>query len=200
MPVSPPPVLTLHGFLDPATCRRLRAAMDTGVCEEAEVLGLDRSGMETERAVRRATGIEVAPDALAVIEAALDAVRPTLEAFFDCALVEREGSGFLRYGPGGHYRPHRDRAEVPAWPGAARRQVAAVVFLNSARAAQRPGAFDGGWLRLYPGEPPITRSSDQVPIDVVPREGTLVAFLASQWHEVTPVTVGTRDVVVDWYY
>ena len=182
--------------------------MDAGVSEDAEVLQAGEEAAATLVTVRRATGIEVGAEALSAIEAALDAITPTLEAFFDRTLVEREGSGFLRYGPGGHYRPHRDWAEVAAWAGAARRQVAAIVFLNSGRIGSLPGEFDGGWLRLYRGDDAddtgeaaaATASLGSPALDIVPREGTLVAFLARQWHEVTPVTAGTRDVVVDWYY
>ena len=38
------------------------------------------------------------------------------------------------------------------------------------------------------------------PRDIHPRAGTLVAFLSSTLHEVTPVTAGVRDTVVDWLY
>ena len=182
--------------------------MDAGVGEDAEVLQAGEEAAAAQVTIRFATGVEVAAGALSAIETALDAVRPTLEAFFDRPLVEREGSGFLRYGPGGHYRPHRDWAEVAGWPGAARREVAVIVFLNSGRAANMPGEFDGGWLRLYPGDAADetggpagpTASPGAATLDIVPRAGTLVAFLARQWHEVTPVTAGTRDVVVDWNY
>jgi predicted 2-oxoglutarate/Fe(II)-dependent dioxygenase YbiX len=203
---SPAPVLTLHGFLELDICRQLRDAMDAGVCEEAEVLQPGEEGTAAQMTVRRATGVEVGAVALSTIEVALDAVKSTLEAFFDRTLVEREGSGFLRYGPGGLYRPHRDWAEVAGWPGAARREIAVIVFLNSGRAAGPHGEFEGGWLRLYSavadeiGEPAAHTAPGAATLDIVPRAGTLVAFLARQWHEVTPVTAGTRDVVVDWYY
>ena len=54
------------------------------------------------------------------------------------------------------------------------------------------GAVRGGILRLFPDE------AD--PIDVLPTRGTLVAFPADMPHEVTPVTSGRRDAIVDWFY
>ena len=54
---------------------------------------------------------------------------------------------------GGFYRPHVDRADSPAWPDAARRQVATIVFLGSSAPADEGGCFEGGVLRLYPGGP-----------------------------------------------
>ena len=103
--------------------------------------------------------------------------------FFAETLAEREGAGFLRYGPGGFYGPHRDRGIVPSWPGAERRSIAVVIFLND--------GFGGGVLRLF---------GDAGARDIVPREGTLAAFPAATLHEVASVIDGTRDTVVDWFY
>src|SRR5690606_19121568 len=115
--------------------------------------------------------------------------------FFGLPLGDREGCGFVRYPDGGFYTPHRDRAWVDAWPAAARRAIAVVVFLNgcrggppdppsSARGTGDEGTFSGGTLRIY---------AAGTAIDVVPRTGLLAAFRADAWHEVTRVTGGTRD-------
>ena len=56
-----------------------------------------------------------------------------------------------------------------------------MVFLN--------GDFRGGELALIDAR-----------VDIVPREGLLVAFDAGTLHEVLPVGDGTRDVIVDWFY
>ncbi len=171
--------------------------MDRGRPESAEVLlasGDGQDGVDVRDQVRRAGAVEVSAGVRAEVERLLDEQLPTMAAFFGVDLLEREGSGFVRYGPGGFYRQHQDWAELPAWPDAARRQIAAVLFLNSAREADPLGEFDGGQLHLYSDDPTLP------PTAVVPREGTLVAFPARQWHEVTAVRGGTRDVVVDWYY
>lgn len=185
-------VHTVPAFFGSGFCRWCREAMDMGVPEDAEVLG---AGIETRAAVRLTTHVEVAAEVLEAVEARLDACRGTVGEFFGLPLTGREGAGFLRYQAGGFYLPHRDWAEHSAWPGAARRRVAVVVFLNGSRAvAGEAGAFEGGTLRLLPEEPGL------VPFDVQPREGTLVAFRADALHEVTVVERGTRDVIVDWYY
>jgi predicted 2-oxoglutarate/Fe(II)-dependent dioxygenase YbiX len=67
-----------------------------------------------------------------------------------------------------------------------------VLFLESAREADPDGGFTGGILRLFP-------DSDDTSIDIVPRRGLLVAFPADTVHEVSPVTSGHRDTVVDWF-
>jgi len=181
-------------FLDAATCRRVRAAMGRGIAEPAEVL---ESDVALDRAARHASSIEVDPETLAEVEAQLDAARDTIGAYYEMPLVRREGPGFFRYGPGGFYRPHRDWAIDAAWPGASERLISLIVFLNSARSGSAEGEFSGGELVIFP-EP----ADDVAPeaVEVVPRQGTLVAFHAATLHEVRPVAGGTRDVIVDWYY
>ena len=158
--------------------------MDRGVAESAEILA---DGPALDREARRALIIEVDPATLAHVETRLDAARGDLSARCGVPLGGREGAGFIRYSHGGFYRPHRDRAMDADWPGAARRQIAVVVFLNA--------GFTGGELVIYPDAP-----HDETPIRVTPRQGSLAAFDAALLHEVRPVAGGTRDVIVDWFY
>jgi predicted 2-oxoglutarate/Fe(II)-dependent dioxygenase YbiX len=163
--------------------------MDRGASDPAEVL---EDSIEHQDHVRRTLSIEVSEATLAEVERTLEGARERLSALSEMTLGVREGTGFLRYLPGGFYRPHRDKGDLPSWPGAARRQLAVVLFLNSARDGGDPEGFTGGALRLYPAE------GD--PIDIVPVEGLLVAFPATLLHEVTRVGDAVRDVVVDWFY
>src|SRR5688500_7419751 len=133
-----PNVYRLEGFLSPETCGRVRRAMDRGVPDDAEVLGDD---IAPEHSVRRAASVEVDAAVLDEVGQRLDAQRDSIAAWLGTPLGDREGAGFVRYPDGGFYRPHRDRADVPSWPGAARRMVAVVVFLND--------GFGGGVLRLF---------------------------------------------------
>ena len=179
------------GFLGDDECLACVWAMDAGVREESEVLG---SETEPRLDIRRAETIEVERAVLALVEERLDRYRDRVARHFGLTLTAREGPGFVRYLEGGFYRPHVDRADSPAWPDAARRQVAAVVFLGSSTAADDAGCFDGGTLRLFAGD------AASALVDVVPRRGTLVAFPATMLHEVTVVQRGVRDAIVDWYY
>ena len=161
--------------------------MDSGTSESAEIL---HGVIEQREHVRRASYVDVEAAVLEDTESCLDAHRTEIGEFFGVALRAREGAGFVRYPDGGFYRPHRDRADVPSFPDAARRRIAVVVFLNSSREANSEGDFDGGVLRLLEPEP----------VDLPPRTGMLVAFRADLLHEVTVVRSGTRDAVVDWFY
>ena len=175
--------------MDAVTCRRVQAAMDVGTPEPAEVLD---DTIDVQEEVRRALQIDVPEVVLAVVDGCLDGMRESVAAFYRLSLRSREGASFLRYDTGGFYKPHVDRAHIPSWPSTSRRQVTIVLFLESSREAEPSGGFSGGVLRLFP--------DDEAPIEIAPRRGTLVAFPAAMRHEVTRVTSGRRDTVVDWYY
>jgi len=179
-------VFTVARVLDADCCRWVRAAMDAGQCRAAEVLDDDDG--------RHAVDVDVSDDVVAVVESCLDALREEVAAFFDSQLRGREGAGFLRYEAGGFYGPHVDRADTPSWPDAARRAITIVLFLNSSRDANAGGEFSGGCLRLFPD------GTSDAHVDIVPTQGTLVAFPACTPHEVTLVTGGCRDAIVDWFY
>jgi predicted 2-oxoglutarate/Fe(II)-dependent dioxygenase YbiX len=163
--------------------------MDAGTPEDAEVLA---DGFELQQDVRRATQIDIADPVMAMVDAALDAVRIPIASFYGLVLQSREGSSFLRYETGGFYKPHVDRARVASWPLTEKRQITIVLFLESSRDAEPSGGFTGGVLRLFPDE--------GEPLEIVPKSGTLVAFPAAVRHEVTRVTSGRRDTIVDWFY
>jgi predicted 2-oxoglutarate/Fe(II)-dependent dioxygenase YbiX len=190
MPDTHTSVLLIENVLDADACAHIRAAMDVGVAESAEVLGEE---MELDEGVRRAAVIEVDEATLAFAERALDDQRPVLERFYGVALAEREGVSLLRYVAGGRFRPHRDRGDVPSWPGASRRLIAVVLFLSASAGVEHGGDFRGGVLRLLDDD-------GQLLDDIPPRAGTLVAFPATMLHEVTLVTGGVRDTAVDWFY
>lgn len=174
--------------MDEETCRRVRAAMDAGVPEPTEVIEDDLTRADE---IRRASHIEVDEAVFALIDEHLDAQRDAIAAFFGQPLAMREGVSLLRYEAGGFYKPHVDRADLPAWPPAARRAFTVVLFLASSRDVDVAGGFSGGALRLFP--------DGEASVDIVPQRGMLVAFPAGTVHEVLPVVDGHRDAIVDWF-
>lgn len=162
--------------------------MDRGTPAAADVLG---EAIVRDEGARRALEVDVDEPALRLAERQLEAQRPNIEAFFGIRLGEREGASLLRYHAGGFYGPHRDRADVPSWPDALRRRIAVILFLNSSRDIDPEGGFSGGVLRIDTGD---------VPLEIRPEAGLIVAFPADAIHEVTEVRDGTRDIVVDWFY
>ena len=169
--------------------------MDRGAAIPAEVLG---SEIVLDDSARRVSDVEVDRSTLAVVELKLESARAAIQAYHGLPIVEREGPSFLRYGPGGFYRRHCDQAAEAAWPDAARRQVSLVIFLNSSRSVPEPDEFSGGELVMFPEDVLDVPAGE--PIEIVPLEGSLIAFRAATAHEVRPVSVGVRDVIVDWFY
>jgi predicted 2-oxoglutarate/Fe(II)-dependent dioxygenase YbiX len=182
-------IFIVERAMDDATCRRVEAAMDVGVREPTEVI---EGEFELAEDVRRASHIEVPPAIFDLIDRHLEAQRGAIGSFFEWPLDGREGVNLLRYEPGGFYKPHVDRADLPAWPPAAHRLVTVVLFLESSREAEAAGGFSGGVLRLF-------TDGEDTPVEIVPKRGMLVAFPAAAVHEVSPVIDGHRDTVVDWF-
>src|SRR5689334_20540032 len=148
------PVLVLESVLDPATCERVRRAMDAGTPEAAEMLEDD---IKRDDRARRTSHIEVDELTLALLDARLDAQRDRLERHFLVSLAEREGVSLLRYIAGDFFKRHRDWGVVPSWPDAARRRISVVLFLTTSRDVQQTGTFSGGVLRLFDEEGQVAR-------------------------------------------
>lgn len=163
--------------------------MDRGIDDPAQIVGRE---IATHDRVRRTRSIEIETAVQDWFERRLDAITADLEAL-GIPLGAREGTGFLRYPPGGFYRAHRDRGKVDGWPDAARRAVSVVAFLNDASMTGTPGAFAGGELWLH-------AEGSAVSVRVVPETGLLVAFPSIRLHEVLPIRAGVRDAAVDWFY
>ena len=183
-------LLLLPNVLDLGTCEKVRRAMDAGTPEPSEILD---STFVLDEQVRDSTHLDVDEDTLAMIERSLDAQGPAIERFFGVTIDEREGLSLLRYRAGGFFKPHRDRGEIADWPGAARREISLVLFLNSAAETGDDDAFTGGALRLFDEEESCWR-------EIKPQAGTLLAFPSGTLHEVTRVDDGVRDTAVDWIY
>lgn len=171
-------VFTCAGFWSPARCAQVRAAIDRAPLSAAEIY---EGEYRVDENVRRTFEADVEAAVVRGVEEAMAQVRARVSRFFSVPLVGSEGPGFFRYPPGGLYAPHRDgladaHDEYP-------RRISVVLFLNDA---------EGGVLRLY--------DEHDSPIDIVPMQGTLIAFPATWLHEVLPVTAGVRDAIVDWFY
>ena len=180
------------GFFDEAACASVRAAMDRGPAEAAEIYV---GGYVLDEGVRRTFDVVVDPGTVRTVERAFADVRPDVSRFFGETLSAAEGPGFLRYPTGGFYRAHRDHVDEPGQEFS--RCVSLVLFLTDADRGVGDGRCEGGSLRLYGVLDP---AQETVPLDVSPVAGTLIAFRSHVLHEVLPVTGGVRDAIVDWFY
>lgn len=85
----------------------------------------------------------------------------------------------IRYETGDFYKKHEDVTEKKS----PKRVLSVVFFLSD------PLEYEGGYLRVYSGEKSIRMPQES---------GTGVIFPSTMLHEVTPVTAGTRFVLVTW--
>lgn len=98
----------------------------------------------------------------------------------------------LRYGEGDAVGPHVDNDDDPRDDEMTRRRVlTAVTFLSMDQ------EHNGGRLRMYRlSERPTWHD---MCVEVVPEFGYTVIFPARIVHEVSPVTSGSRSVLVGWF-
>ena len=177
------------GFFDAPTCAGVRAAMDRGAVEAAEIYV---NGYIVDEKVRRTFDVAVDSRTVGVVERAFADIRPEVSCFFDVTLTAAEGPGFLRYPPGGFYRAHRDRLDQPGQERS--RRVSLVLFLTDADHGVGDGRCEGGSLRLYGVVDP---AQETVPLDISPTTGTLVAFQSYVLHEVLPVTEAIGRIILE---
>jgi predicted 2-oxoglutarate/Fe(II)-dependent dioxygenase YbiX len=164
-------------FWNSSRCESVRRAIDCAELSRAEIFETD---FRVDERVRKTLEADVDRQTVLEAEESIATVRPHLAEFYALTLVGSEGPSFLRYPAGGFYRVHRDC--LPMADEEFPRRVSVVLFVTD--------SCDGGELRIYG---PSVR-------DIHPVAGTLVAFPATWPHEVLPVTAGTRDAVVDWFY
>lgn len=101
----------------------------------------------------------------------LEQLRLAINGALYLGLFEYEGH-LTVYPPGNFYRKHLDR-----FHGSQARVVSCILYLNQAWSGE-----DGGALRLY-----LEPSGEGKYVDILPRGGTLVAFLSANfYHEVQP--------------
>lgn len=124
-----------------------------------------------------------APPALTAYLDALEAYRHEVNQHLYLGLFDFEGHAAL-YPPGAHYGRHLDRFRDDD-----ARTLTTILYLNDDWEEE-----DGGYLRFYPeGDNP------DISIDVAPRRGTFVSFLAADyWHEVLPAQ-RDRLALTGWF-
>jgi SM-20-related protein len=184
-------------FFPPEECETLRRearlvpAIPGTVRTEGSTYVVDGS----ERSVRRSL---INDQVVAQTTERLLALKPRLETYFGIPLRGCQPPQFLIYGPGDHYRAHRDSSDDPMASLISReRRVSIVIFLNGESAEPRASYYGGGALTFYGLlDDPRTRSAG---LPLVGEPGLLIAFPSHLAHGVTPVTHGERFTVVSWF-
>ena len=182
----PAPVLLRPGLFDPEFCARLIDRFETGDHVDGTVASLDPAGalynkLDAGKKRRRDLVLET-DDPLQIEVAEVLSARLVPEIFrafhAETAFIDRVV--IARYDDtGGHFSRHRDNAS----PHLAYRQFALSVNLNT-------GDYEGGALRF----PEFNDLGYQPPA------GAGIVFSASLLHEASPVTKGSRYVLLTFLH
>lgn len=181
------PVLRVPGVFEREFCRELIAYCDRAGTEESGFMRTDPATGSTVAAMdhghKRRRDCMIEDEALrSAIQARVQRrIVPAIQKAFQFQVTRMERYIVACYdgASGGHFRPHQDNTTL----GTAHRRFAVSINLNAED-------YEGGDLRFPEFGPRLYR----------PPTGGAVVFSCSLLHEATPVTRGTRYVVLPFLY
>jgi predicted 2-oxoglutarate/Fe(II)-dependent dioxygenase YbiX len=184
--VCPAPVLVRPGLFDPDLCRRLMLRFETGEHMDGTIASMDPSGalynrLDAGKKRRRDLVLESdEPMQAEVAEVLSTRLVPEIARAFHAETAFLDRVVIARYDDtGGYFHRHRDNTS----PHLAYRQFALSVNLNT-------GDYEGGALR-FPEFNDVAYS---------PPAGAGIVFSASLLHEASPVTRGSRYVLLTFLH
>src|SRR3990167_1759838 len=183
-------------FLGEDLCESIRAEMSSSGGNPASIVKTDERLLDEN--VRRTVTKEVSDETRALLSEKLSGVKGELEAYFGVELSHPQEPQFLFYRKGDFFQVHVDRGTNPKNPETVKeRKVSAVVFLNDETDEPGDDTYTGGSLIIYGilKDPRFESRGFKLP----GAAGTLLAFRSDLFHEVTPVTRGSRYTVVSWF-
>jgi predicted 2-oxoglutarate/Fe(II)-dependent dioxygenase YbiX len=187
---------TRRGFLDSATCARLRADIGAAPAKAATVWTDDRT-YDVDRSTRSTEWADVAPEVVELVQERLAAVMPEVSRHYGIPLTGLQGLQFLVYRQGDFFQRHRDRGNEEGMAFSRARRVSAIIFLNPEGDPSTSVAYRGGALTLYGLFEQSEADALGFPLEA--EEGLLLTFPADVMHEVREVEAGERYTVVTWF-
>lgn len=190
------------GAVDAQLCEELSAAMRAADGARSAVYDDKGERPIIDDVVRRSYTLHIADPLKSKVEDAMRTLHLRVERDFESHLLAPDRFDFLRYGPGDRFVAHVDAPRYERGDQAdvrlTRRRVSVVLFVNDGDGVGDTGGYEGGNLliRAYEGaDDELTTLGFGLP----QAAGTVVAFPAQLWHEVTPVVTGQRLTVVGWF-
>ena len=178
------------GFLDAATCARLRNIAASSPGQPAIIA--DGSEESLDLYTRQTTQITVDSQTKNEIRARLLKLQPDLEKHFGVSLNECELPRFLAYREGDFFARHRDTNDNPDLSDGIKSRVLSIIILLNGE-----DMYSGGALTFYDLIPDPRLKMRGFPLQG--EEGLLVVFSSRTLHEVQPVKSGVRFSIVTWF-
>jgi predicted 2-oxoglutarate/Fe(II)-dependent dioxygenase YbiX len=205
-PPTPPPydtpvnshssIMIIPNFLSAEDCRFLvnyaedKIATDLSVFDPEKANSSKTLEWSTDKETRNTQMVEYDESLASTFTNLIaHAVKTHINPYFNIELQSAEQVQFLKYGVGGHYKPHPDGEALwhekdtnrLVWKKNIERDISILIYLNS--------EYEGGQL-IFPDQH----------ITLNPKPGMLVAFPSTHcfMHGVTPVTSGVRYALVSW--
>lgn len=165
-------------------------AEDLAVFDAEKTNETKETSFKVDKSVRNTQNVEIDENLHNLLNNIVgSAVKGLINPYFDIDLKSGEAVQFLKYGIGGHYKPHPDGEAVrfdsslgkPVWAKNIDRDISILIYINE--------DYEGGEL-VFPNQH----------VTLNPKKGMLVAFPSTHHfiHGVTPVTDGTRYALVTW--
>lgn len=189
------PYCVISQAFTPDVCERIIAAGEATQAMNAEV------AHDPTNSVRDSTvaWLRQGPETAWLYAALTQLVDSTNARLWKWQLSMAESMQYTHYGPGQHYGWHADQRRKPypdddkRWPGLLRKLTVVVTLADG-------DSFEGGDFMVEVLEaPPDAPERRLKTLSEVRRMGAAVIFPAHLYHQVTPVTAGSRRSLVAWY-
>jgi len=183
-----PQVLTPEALQELQDHARKSSTTDLSVFDPDKTNETGETSWIVDKDIRDTQIIEFGPLFPKIEELFKNIVKHIINPFYGIEVWDSEVPQFLKYGVGGHYKPHIDGRSIwfapngdKIWRKSTDRDLSLVLYLND--------DFEGGEF-LFP----------DLHIQVKPKPGLLVCFPSDQnyLHGVAPVKEGTRYSIVTW--
>ena len=203
-PYAEYPFLVIDNFLDDEICQQI---IDT---TQADADGIDaalRSSSNTlDKKIRKTKIHTLSALHQQRYDAALDALRPEIEAFFSLSLTQSTKPQLLEYTKGSFYKAHSDDSSVMVSKEgeiigfkqvAPQRKITTLLFVSEhVDAVHNNYEFSGGSLTFN-----HFKDEQGEALVLKPKMGTLIVFGSNPiyTHEVFKVTDGRRVSIAQWH-
>ena len=192
-------IFVVDDFLELEVCRSIIREMDLSDSVDGTVWRPGDGEHKREEVKRRKEMVGVPEATNAMVSERLVRLAPAISEYLDIEVSALQPIKFTRYDTGDYYRMHRDvmPGVDTSMPLVGDRKVSVIVFLGQEGDTPDEADYCGGNLTFYGllGQGPL----QGLGLPLESEKGMLVAFKPDIFHEVTPVTSGTRHTITTWF-